>query len=267
MKINIGIFGFGAIGQSLFRYIKKNKHLNILCKKVLVRNISKYKSLNVPEITDDIETFFLDKIDYVVECAGHQSVVDYGQKVLKNGSNFIITSIGSLTDEMLLKQLNEASINYSKKIIIPSAGIGSLDILSAASQGKLNEVEMTVRKSSGSWRGTIAEDQFDLNKFNKDLLLFEGSVKEGAKLFPQNVNISAAVAFAGVGLDKTRLRIISDSSIATHVISIKAKGDFGEYFFEENVTPSDENEKTGKIVSLALIKTLKNLTSNFIVGN
>ena len=78
---------------------------------------------------------------------------------------------------------------------------------------------------------------------------------------------AAAVAFAGVGLDKTRLRIISDSSIATHVISIKAKGDFGEYFFEENVAPSDENEKTGKIVSLALIKTLKNLTSNFIVGN
>ena len=267
MKVNIGIFGFGAIGQYLYRYIQQNTNLNISCKKILVRDISKYKPLNVPEITDNIESFFFDKIDYVVECAGHKSVIDHGKKVLENGSNFIITSIGALTDERLLKQLQEKSIKYSKKIIIPSAGIGSLDILSSASQGKLQEVEMTVRKSSGSWYGTIAEDQFDLKKFNKDLLLFDGSVKDGAKLYPQNVNISAAVAFAGIGLDKTRLRIISDSSITTHIISIKAKGDFGEYSFIENVTPSDENEKTGKIVSLALIKTLKNLTSNFIVGN
>ena len=267
MKINIGIFGFGAIGQYLFRYIKENKNLNISCKKILVKNISKYQSLNLEEITDDIERFFLDKIDYVVECAGHQSVIEHGQKVLKNGSHFIITSIGSLTDESLLKKLRELSVKYSKQIIIPSAGIGSLDILSAASQGQLTEVEMTVRKSSGSWIGTIAEDQFNLNKYNKDLLLFEGSVKEGAKLYPQNVNIAAAVAFAGIGLDKTKLKIYSDSSISTHIISIKAKGDFGEYSFTENVAPSDENEKTGKIVSLALIKTLKNLTSNFIVGN
>ena len=74
-------------------------------------------------------------------------------------------------------------------------------------------------------------------------------------------------AFAGIGLEKTKLKIISDSTIKTHIISIKAKGDFGEYSFVENVIPSIENEKTGKIVSLALIKTLNNLASNFVVGN
>ena len=267
MTINMGIFGFGAIGQHLFKYINENKNLNISCNSILVRNITKYKTLNIKEITDNIEVFFDKKIDYVVECAGHQSVIDYGQTVLSNSSNFIITSIGSLTDNSLLDKLLKASIKYSKKIIIPSAGIGSLDILSAASQGKLKEVEMTVKKSSGSWHGTIAEESFDLKTPHKDLLLFEGTVSEGAKLYPQNVNISAAVAFAGIGLEKTSLKIISDSSIKTHIISIKAKGDFGEYTFIENVTPSLENEKTGKIVSLALIKTLKNLTSNFIVGS
>ncbi len=267
MNINVGIFGFGAIGQYIYNHILRNKNLNITCKKVLVRNIRKYNSLNIQEITDDIEVFFLDNLDYVIECAGHQSVFDHGETVLKKGSNFIITSIGSLTNETLLNKLDQTSRKYKKQIIIPSAGIGSLDILSAASQGELKEVEMIVRKSSGSWYGTIAEKDFNLKKPNNDLLLFDGSVKDGAKLYPQNVNISAAVAFAGVGLEKTKLKIISDSSINSHIISIKAKGDFGEYFFEENVVPSPENEKTGKIVSLALIKTLKNLTSNFIIGN
>ena len=214
-----------------------------------------------------LETFFLDNLDYVIECAGHQSVIDHGETVLKKGSNLIITSIGSLTDETLLNKLNYLSFKYKRKIIIPSAGIGSLDILSSASQGILKEVEMTVRKSSESWYGTVAEKKFNLKIPNNNLLLFEGSVKDGAKLYPQNVNISAAVAFAGIGLERTKLKIISDSSINTHIISIKAKGDFGEYFFEENVIPSNENEKTGKIVSLALIKTLKNLTSNFVIGN
>ena len=267
MKVNIGIFGFGAIGEYIFNHISKNKNLNIVCKKILVRNMSKYNSLNIKEITDNIEHFFSDKLDYVIECAGHQSVIDHGETVLKKGSNFLITSIGSLTNESLFNKLNELSKKHNKKIIIPSAGIGSLDILSAASHGVLKKVEMTVRKSSGSWYGTIAEKKFDLEKPNKNLLLFEGSVKEGAKLYPQNVNISAAVAFAGLGLEKTKLKIISDSSIKTHKISIKAKGDFGEYFFEEDVIPSNENEKTGKIVSLALIKTLKNLTTNFVIGN
>ena len=117
-----------------------------------------------------------------------------------------------------------------------------------------------------AWEGTIAENHFDLKAYNKNLVLFSGTVREGAKLYPQNVNISATVALASIGLDKTHLKIISDSSINTHIISINVKGDFGEFNFEENVIPSQDNQKTGLIVSLAIIKTIKNLNSNLIIG-
>ena len=89
MTTNIGIFGFGAIGQQLFKYLNENRDLNISCNSILVRNITKYKTYNINEITDNIEKFFENKIDYVVECAGHQCVIDYGETVLVNSSNFI----------------------------------------------------------------------------------------------------------------------------------------------------------------------------------
>ena len=96
--------------------------------------------------------------------------------------------------------------------------------------------------------------------------MFSGTVREGAKLYPQNVNISATVALSGLGLDKTNLKIISDSSIDTHIISVNAKGDFGEFNFEENVIPYEENQKTEKIVSLAIIKSIQNLSTNLVIG-
>ena len=164
------------------------------------------------------------------------------------------------------QNLISLSKKYNKKIIIPSAGIGALDILTASSYGKLNEVNITVRKNAEAWFGTIAENKFDLKTYNDNLILFSGTVREGAKLYPENVNISATVALSGLGLDKTNLKIISDSSIKTHIISVNAKGDFGEFNFEENVIPYEENQKTGKIVSLAIIKSITNLSSNFVIG-
>ena len=264
--MNIGLIGFGAINQDIYKYFLRNNNFNVNFKKILVRNFENYVKHDLSIITDSPEDFLNEKLDYVIECAGHESVFSFGEKVLKNKSNLMITSTGALTDDNLLNKLLLLSKKYNKKIIIPSAGIGAIDILSASSIGVLKEVNIVIRKNAEAWEGTIAEHQYDLKTYNNNLVLFSGTVREGAKLYPQNVNISATVALAGIGLDKTHLKIISDSSIETHVISINVKGDFGEFSFEENVIPSHENQKTGKIVSLAIIKTLKNLNSNLVIG-
>ena len=264
--MNIGLIGFGAISQNIYKYFIKNHNSNINFKKILVRNINVYTKFNLKSITDNPEEFFKEKLDYVIECASHESVFSFGAEVLKNKSNLMITSTGALTNDTLFNNLLLLSKKYNKRIIIPSAGIGALDILSASSIGMLKEVNMVIRKNAEAWLGTVAENQFDLKAYNNNLVLFSGTVREGAKLYPQNVNISATVALAGIGLDRTNLKIISDSSINTHIISINAKGDFGEFNFEENVIPSEENQKSGKIVSLAIIKTLKNLDSNLVIG-
>ncbi|MGH6944564.1 MAG: aspartate dehydrogenase domain-containing protein [Geminicoccaceae bacterium] len=149
---------------------------------------------------------------------------------------------------------------------MPSAGIGALDILGAAAEGGLERVAITVRKDPASWKGTVAEERHDLDRLAGPVVLYEGPVREGARLYPSNVNIAAAVALTGIGLDATVLRIVADPAIATHVVELEAKGAFGRFRFVEDVLPSAENRKTGRIVAMALIKAVRQLSSPLVLG-
>ena len=84
-------------------------------------------------------------------------------------------------------------------------------------------------------------------------------MREGAARYPQNVNISAAAALAGIGLDRTRLVIVVDPALRRHVVEIEAEGAFGRFSFAEEVEPTADNPKTGTLVAMAVIKTLRQL--------
>src|SRR5258707_169007 len=146
------------------------------------------------------------------------------------------------------------------------AGTGARDILGAAAIGGLDEVVVTVRKDAAGWRGTAAVESHDLDRLAGPVVLYEGPVREGARRYPQNVNIAAAVALAGIGLDRTRLVIIVDPAITTHQVEIAARGAFGSFRFAEDVIPSAENPKTGLLVAMALIKTGRQLRATLVVG-
>ena len=51
---------------------------------------------------------------------------------------------------------------------------------------------VTVRKDPSAWKGTVAETLCDLDALPDPKVVFDGPVREGARLYPQNVNISAA---------------------------------------------------------------------------
>jgi aspartate dehydrogenase len=123
-----------------------------------------------------------------------------------------------------------------------------------------------VRKDPASWKGTAAEAVCDLDRLSAPVVLYEGPVREGARRYPANVNISAAAALAGIGPDRTELRIVADPGIATHVVELEAEGAFGRFAFTEDVLPSEENRKTGRIVAMALTRTLRQLSSPIVIG-
>jgi len=123
-----------------------------------------------------------------------------------------------------------------------------------------------VRKDPSAWKGTVAEKLLDLDALKDPHVVFDGPVREGARLYPQNVNISAAAAFAGIGLDKTRLVIVADPTIDTHIVELEAQGAFGRFTFREDVAISEENRKTGKLVAMAIVKSIRQLASPLIVA-
>jgi len=101
---------------------------------------------------------------------------------------------------------------------------------------------------------------------DKPLKVFAGSAREGARGFPANVNVAAALGLAGIGVDRTQLEIWADPTVErnTHDIIVEADSVRLELHIEN--VPSDENPRTGKIVALSVIAALKRLVDPITVG-
>jgi aspartate dehydrogenase len=255
--IRLGLIGYGAIGK----HVEAAGLEHIELASVLVK-----RPRNDRLLTHEPDRFFAHKLDAVVECAGHEAVRTHGLRVLESGADFLVTSVGAFTDTALFDRLLAAARSNGRRLILPSAGIGALDILSSAAVGGLDSVTVTVRKDPSAWKGTVAEKLVDLDSLKGPHTVFDGPVREGARLYPQNVNISAAAALAGLGLDKTRVVIVADPTIGTHIVELEARGAFGRFTFMEDVAVSEENRKTGKLVAMAIVKSVRQLASTLVVA-
>jgi len=261
VTIRLGLIGYGAIGKHVEAALKSGGIENLELVAALVK-----RPRNEGLLTHEPDRFFAHAFDAVAECAGHEAVRVHGQRVLQRGADFLVTSVGAFTDTVLFDRLLAAAKANGRRLILPSAGIGALDILSSAAVGGLDSVTVTVRKDPSAWKGTIAETLVDLDSLKAPHVIFDGPVREGARLYPQNVNISAAAAIAGIGLDKTRVVIVADPTITTHIVELDAKGAFGSFTFREDVAVSDENRKTGKLVAMAMVKSVRQLASTLVVA-
>jgi aspartate dehydrogenase len=257
VSLKLGLIGYGAIG----RHIEAATLVDVELVSILVR-----RPRHAGRLTHEPDRFFAHQLDAVAECAGHEAVRAHGQRVLERGADFLVTSVGAFTDASLFDRLMAVAKANGRRLILPSAGIGALDILSAAAVGGLDGVTVTVRKDPSAWKSTAAETLVDLDALKEPQTLFDGSVGEGARLYPQNVNISAAAAIAGLGLDRTRLVIVADPTIATHIVELEAHGAFGRFTFREDVAVSEENRKTGKLVAMAMVKSVRQLASTLVVA-
>lgn len=58
----------------------------------------------------------------------------------------------------------------------------------------------------------------------EEALLFDGSVRDAAMLYPHNVNAMVACALATTGLDRCRARLIADPAIDHLELAVEAAG-------------------------------------------
>ena len=105
-----------------------------------------------------------------------------------------------------------------------------------------------------------------LNELLEPKLIFKGSATEGAKAFPANVNVAAAVGLAGIGANETELEIWADPNLKrnTHKVEVDADSAIFEMSIQNVQTP--ENPGTGKITGLSVIACLRGLKSPFKIG-
>lgn len=261
----LGLIGYGAIGRPLAAAVLAGAAGPVRLAAVLVREPARHTP--APEgavLTDDPAEFLRRPLDLVVEAAGHAALRAHGEAVLAAGCDLMVVSVGAFADDALLERLLAAARRAGRQILVPSGAIAGLDVISAAAVGGLDEVRITTRKPPAAWRGTPGEAQ--ALAASEPALLFEGPAREGVVLFPQNVNVAAALALAGVGLDATRMRVYADPTVTHNTHEVYARGAFGEVHLTLRNVPTPENPKTGRIVVMSVLKAVRNRRAALVVG-
>lgn len=267
--LRLGLIGFGTIGGTVGRAVLEGKAGDARIETVLIRDLHKHvaDSSRYPwRFTDDPEVFLGEEGDLVVETAGHEGVRRYAVRSLLSGRDFLTVSAGAFADEALLAEVREAAIASGRRVLVPSGAIGGLDAIAAAAVAGLEEVTIVTRKPPRAWKGTAAEQILDLSKVAEPVLLFAGPARESARLYPQNVNVQAALGLAGVGLERTRAAVYADPTVRHNTHEIVARGYFGEIKVTISNLPSETSPKTGRIAALSVIKAIRDLTSPIVVG-
>lgn len=273
--LKVALLGCGMIGKTLASAIAKGRageaELVGLCDLIEenVQRIAKNLGLEGILITSNPNKLIENSdADLIIEAASQKAVNNFAIKIIKSGKNLMIMSVGALVDQKLYEELKKTAEIFGKKIYLPSGAICGLDGIKGASIEKISEISLTTRKNPVSLVGApyIITNKIKLEEIKEPVLLYEGSAKEAAKAFPKNINVATSLSIAGIGPEKTKIRIIADPTINKNIHEIYAKGDFGELttIVKNEVFP--ENPKTSYLAALSAIRTLKKLTETVQVG-
>ncbi|MFO1090765.1 MAG: aspartate dehydrogenase [Hyphomicrobiales bacterium] len=246
--IRIAAIGYGAMTRALEAALVKGDH-GLRLDAVLVRNAAPDTAAT---IYSSVDALIGARPQLVVECASHTAVRDTVPLLLAAGIDVVIASIGALADDALVVRLEEAARQGGARLTAASGAIGGLDALRSARLAGLTSVVYEGRKPPAAWRGTPAEAYVDLGSLKRETVIFDGTARESAALYPKNANVTAAVALAGVGFDDTKVRLIADPASSGNSHALTAEGAFGRFTITLNNTALPSNPKTSWLAALSI---------------
>ncbi len=217
-------------------------------------------------LTDDADAFFACGADLVLEAAGQDAVGQYGLRVLGAGVHFLVASIGAFTDEALYAALIECAENHAANLYLVAGALPAVDWMQGASNAEVYSVKITQIKPVASWQNTPAENMVNLDELTVRTCFFEGSARQAAGLFRKSSNITALLALATVGLDRTKVALMADPTGSAMETMIAFNGEAGDLTVKWHGVPSAINPSTSKDVPLNVIKALRNICSPVKLG-
>jgi aspartate dehydrogenase len=204
--------------------------------------------------------------DIVIESVPAASFRAIAEPAIDAGRLFLPLSVGALLDH---PDLIERARRSGARIIVPTGALVGLDAVRAAAEGEIRSVRLVTRKPPGGLEGApyLAARGISLAGLDRPLKLFDGTAREGARGFPANVNVAAALALAGIGPDRTRLEIWADPSLERNIHQIELDADSVRLSLTIENVPSAENPRTGRLTPLSVIAFLRGLTATVRIGS
>ena len=261
--IRVGVIGAGAIGAPIIDALRHGRIPGCNLSGILeqVELPAEIEHLGASSLYDLIE-----RSDLVVEAAGQGAVRRLGPLVIENGRDLLVLSAGALVDDELLALLTREG---GGRLLISTGAVGGFDTLTAAMLAEpLESISLISRKPSKVliYPWMPAELVEALSSSPDETEAFNGPAREAVKLFPESANIAASIALATVGFDKLQVRMVGvpDATGVEHRIT--ATGGTGSYEFVFRNRQADANPRTSAIASFSVIRALRRLQANTVIG-
>jgi aspartate dehydrogenase len=259
--LRVGLIGLGAIGRSVVQLVGERAAGEITIVGALVRDPGRRRVAGGPPIVPSLATLLDEGPEVIVEAGGHAALAAHGPGVLRAGRDLLMVSVGALAMPETYEALLCAAREGGGRAIVASGAIGALDAISSAALGGLERVTHTTRKPPATL--LPADEAAELTEARE---VFRGNAREGALRFPESINVAAAVSLAGLGLDRTEVRVLADPAVTRNHHEVVAEGPFGILRFEIANIPSEANPKTGRLVALSIVQALLRRRAALVVG-
>jgi len=274
MRLKVALIGCGAIGTVLAQAIDKGRagkaelswlyDVNSEKSEILAKKL-RFK----PRIASSVVEIYSDKtVSLVIEASSQLAVKQYSLDAINSGKDLMVMSVGAFADEKLLMKVRSAAEQSGRRVYIPSGAVLGIDGIKAAELGEIKEATLTTSKPPAAlvYSSYLKERGIDLMRLKKPRVVFEGSAREAVKAFPSSVNVAATLSLAGIGLDKTKVRIVADPKLRLNVHEIRVRGKAGELVTEARNVSFPDAPKTSYLAALSAIQTLRNLSESIRVG-
>ncbi len=265
-QITVAVIGYGAIGQALCAELLRHTQGPRLVG-VLLRSARPDMAAMLPDsvaMPDTVAALAALSPDIVVEAAGQQALLDHAPALLRAGHDVMAISTGALARPGALDDLLACARAGGARLRVPAGAIAGLDGLGAHRLAGLKRVSYTSVKPPLAWRGTPAEDSLNLDTLDRSHVIFEGSAREAALAYPKNANLAATVALAGLGLDRTTVRLVADPAADGNTGTLTAESGIGTLRVEMAGRAS-ANPKTSASTALSLAHALANLNATLVI--
>jgi aspartate dehydrogenase len=264
--LRVGLAGLGAVGLEVAKRLVAGVP-GLTLAAVAVRDVQKAQRA-LPQVGDSIPvcktTELAESCDIVVECLPPALFREIALSAIDKGRIFMPLSVAQLLEN---GDLIERAKQKGARIMVPTGALIGLDAVRAAAEGTIHSVKMVTRKPPAGLEGApyLRERGISVLGLKEPLKVFDGSAREGARGFPANVNVAAALSLAGIGPDRTQLEIWADPNVTRNAHTISVDADTARFTMTIENIPS-ENPRTGKSVAPSTVAALRALVSELKIG-
>jgi len=248
-KLNIGLFGFGVVGQGLYDIIK-TKHLNLEIVKIAIKDANKQRSLPSHLFTTERDELLNNpEINTIVELINDtEAAFEIVSRALSTGKNVVSASKKMIA--LHLDELIELQHKYGTSLLYEGSVCGSIPIIRNLEEYYDNELLHSV---SGIFNGS---SNYILSKGFNEGLDYDSALKQAQDLGFAETDPTSDVG----GFDAKYKLVIA----AAHAYGVVVKPDEVFNLGIQNLSANDLQYAREKNLKIKLVPVAKELDDKHV---